>query len=179
MVMKRRASSIASSRDFAWTNANPSMSSFVSAKGPSVAANLPPASLTWVPFVGLWSPPVMRSTPDAAMSSVSLAIAAIRSGVGGVLLVWAYVIRNFMVSSLVAKSGVLALGEPRFEWTSSEGVQDRHGRPHFLGAPENMLEPGSQLANRAHGQPFGGTHDPSSLQPGPRQGNKNRALPSG
>jgi hypothetical protein len=84
--MKRRACSMASAFDWATISAKPSISSLVSANGPSVTVNLPASSRTCVPFVGRTRPPVISTTPDLIISCENLPIAAICSGVGGPLL---------------------------------------------------------------------------------------------
>ena len=57
------------------------MSSLLSAKGPSVTLNLPPANRTFVPVSGRTKPPVITNTPDFCISCVKRPISAICSGV--------------------------------------------------------------------------------------------------
>jgi hypothetical protein len=58
---------IASSLLFAFTTANPSISSLLSANGPSVTVTLPPSFLIWMPREGRTSPPVSTTVPDASI----------------------------------------------------------------------------------------------------------------
>ena len=67
--------SIASSFDFTCHSQKPAISSFVSAKGPSITERLFPENFTRAPFEVGWSPSAASSTPAFASSSLYFPIA--------------------------------------------------------------------------------------------------------
>src|SRR5215469_1714023 len=98
---KFRASSIASSFEFALRMANPPTTSLASVNGPSVTLNLPPARRTRAPSDEGRQPSVDNSQPAFMPSSISFPIATISSCVGGVFRSTdLYILRNRMAVSL-------------------------------------------------------------------------------
>src|SRR5215469_601459 len=98
---KFRASSIASSFEFALRMANPPTTSLASANGPSVTLTLPPARRTRAPSDEGRQPSVDNSQPAFMPSSISFPIATISSCVGGVFRSTdLYILRNRIAVSL-------------------------------------------------------------------------------
>ena len=72
---QRLTHSIASSFDFTCHSQKPAISSFVSAKGPSITVRLSPENRTRAPFELGWSPSPASITPAFTSSSLNLPIA--------------------------------------------------------------------------------------------------------
>src|SRR5439155_16162129 len=71
---QRLSHSIASSIDLTCHNQNPAISSFVSAKGPSITVRDFPENRTRTPFELGWSPSPASNTPAFASSSLNFPI---------------------------------------------------------------------------------------------------------
>ena len=71
---QRLTHSIASSFDFTCQSQKPAISSFVSAKGPSITVRFPPENLTRAPFELGWSPSPASITPAFTSSSLNFPI---------------------------------------------------------------------------------------------------------
>src|SRR5437870_6061837 len=71
---QRLTHSIASFFDFTCQSQKPAISSFVSAKGPSITVRLLPENLTRAPFELGWSPSPASSTPAFTSSSLNFPI---------------------------------------------------------------------------------------------------------
>src|SRR6266496_4162980 len=78
----RLSHSIASSFDFTCHSQNPAISSFVSAKGPSITVRLAPENLTRAPLELAWSPSAASITPAFTSSSLYFPI-SVRSSLLG------------------------------------------------------------------------------------------------
>ncbi len=71
---QRLTHSIASSFDFTCHSQKPAISSFVSAKGPSITVRFAPENLTRAPFELGWSPSPASITPAFTSSSLNFPI---------------------------------------------------------------------------------------------------------
>src|SRR3989442_15131282 len=146
---------MASSRVFPCHSQNPAISSFVSAKGPSITVRLLPENLTRAPFELAWSPSAASSTPafSSCMLNLPISVRLFSSGrppASESLLALTRIMNRIVLSSWLST------------YTTSEGRGNRRfGRS--LSDPSRVCCPHPLAAS-----PFrrGGTHDVPPLPKG-------------
>src|SRR5580700_2706866 len=126
---------MASCFELAWMIANPPISSFVSANGPSVTVNFPSESRTRAPAALGRHPSVAISQPASITSPINFPISAISCWVGG---------RSGLPGLYKHKNRIVVfLSLKRSTDTSNKGGQDRQVQGLFLlkigdGRPGNV-----------------------------------------